>query len=44
MVNLTFFRLFVDQILKDCDFVSIDCKRELGNLKVEKLYRPAAPM
>ncbi|XP_026804790.1 protein NRDE2 homolog [Rhopalosiphum maidis] len=37
-------KLFVDQILKDCDFVSIDCKRELGNLKVEKLYRPAAPM
>lgn len=37
-------KLHVDQILKDCDFVTIDCKRELGNLKVEKLYRPAAPI
>lgn len=39
-----FFRLYVEQILQDCDFISIDRKRELGNLKVEKLYRPAAPM
>lgn len=38
------FRIHIDHILKDYDFISIDRKRELGNLKVDKLYRPAAPM
>ncbi|XP_050422096.1 nuclear exosome regulator NRDE2 [Adelges cooleyi] len=31
-------------IVAECDFVSFDRKPELGNLKVDKLYRPAAPM
>lgn len=34
----------VEHVLKDCDFITIDRKKEIGNLKVEKLYRPAAPM
>lgn len=37
------FRIHIEHILKDCDFITIDRKRELGNLKVDKLYRPAAP-
>ncbi|XP_025408410.1 protein NRDE2 homolog [Sipha flava] len=34
----------IEHILNDCDFITIDRKREPGNLKVDKLYRPAAPM
>ncbi|VVC44062.1 siRNA-mediated silencing protein NRDE-2,Tetratricopeptide-like helical domain [Cinara cedri] len=33
----------IEGILKDCDFISIDRKKENGNLKVDKLYRPAVP-
>jgi len=42
---LNIFRIInVDHIIKDFDFVTIDRKKEMGNLKVDKLYRPAAPM
>lgn len=40
---LNIFRINIDHVLKDCDFITIDRKKEMGNLKVEKLYRPAAP-
>lgn len=40
---INIFRINIEHILEDYDYIKIDRKREMGNLKVDKLYRPAAP-